>query len=170
MAHKVKCISYLIQAFSPLQPVWLWSHSFSLQPNFAFLTTNMFPLNSDWIAPDRCVRWQERRATYCYVRYHPGQGKLEGWGWEVNIFDGDPTPLLRQELKQFDALIGGCWYTGLVPYHEQMLHISSSAHQITPSHDILSIMSCTSQTYLVGWVTGIHFIMMEYERSINFTF
>ena len=83
MAHKVKCISYLIQAFSPLQPVWLWSHSFSLQPNFAFLTTNMFPLNSDWIAPDRCVRWQERRATYCYVRYYPGQGKLEGEGLRV---------------------------------------------------------------------------------------
>ena len=29
-------------------------------------------------------------------------------GWEVNIFEGDPTPLLRQELKEFDALIGGC--------------------------------------------------------------
>ena len=86
-------------------------------------------------------------------------------GWEVNIFDDDPIPLLRQELKEFDALIGGCWYRGLVPYHEQMLHIFLfRASNNTSAWYLVNHESCTSQTYLVGWVTGIHFIMIEYER------
>ena len=100
MAHKVKCISYLIQSFllSSLSDtnITLALITFSLQPNFAFLTTNLLPLNSDWITPDRC-----------HVTAMSDAGGTEQ-GWEVNIFDDDPIPLLRQELKEFDALIGGC--------------------------------------------------------------
>ena len=85
---------------------------------------------SGWIALDRCVMCHKRKATlllHCET-LDITQGKLYGegtkQGWEVNIFDCDPTSLLRQERAgEFDALIGGCWYRGLVPYHEQMLHI-----------------------------------------------
>ena len=72
--------------------------------DFDFLTTNMFPLNSGWIALDRCVMCHKRKATLlldCKTS-DITQGKLYGegtkQGWEVNIFDGDPTSLLRQEL------------------------------------------------------------------------
>ena len=156
-------------------PACLALITFFLPPAKFCFSHDKYVSSEQWLdcARQVCHVTGEKSHFYCYVRMLETRRLRVGsepiWWWPYS------TRLLRQELKQFDALIGGCWYPGLVPYHEQMLHISSSAHQITPSHDILSIMSCTSQTYLVGWVTGIHFIMMEYERFcasswINFTF
>ena len=61
-------------------------------PDFDFLTTNMFPLNSDWIALDRCVMCQRRKATlllYCKTS-DITRGKIHSkgtkQGWEVNTY------------------------------------------------------------------------------------
>ena len=43
------------------------------EPDFDFLTTNMFPLNSGWIALDRCVMCHKRKATlllHCEIVRH----------------------------------------------------------------------------------------------------
>ena len=98
-------------------------------PDFDFLTTNMFPLNSDWIALDRCVMCQRRKATlllYCKTsditrENYIARGRSKGGKWTHIWWWPHSTPPSRA--GEFDALIGGCWYRGLVPYHEQMLHI-----------------------------------------------
>ena len=122
MAHKVKCISYLIQSFSPLSPVWHEHNSGfdNILPPAKFCFSHDKSASSEqWLDYARQVSCDRREEPLTAMSDAGGTEQ----GWEVNIFDDDPIPLLRQELKEFDALIGGCWYRGLVPYHEQMLHI-----------------------------------------------
>ena len=109
-----------------------WLRSDHIFPWWARLwfSHDKYVSSEQWLDCARQVRdvSQEKShftVTLSDIRYHPG--KTLWWGDEARVGSEHiwwwPHFTPPSRAGEFDALIGGCWYRGLVPYHEQMLHI-----------------------------------------------